>query len=741
MDRAVCHFVFYTGPRKGEAQAFDTARVSIGRASGCDFRLEAFQLEQVSNQHAEVLLEEGDIYCLYDLGSKTGTWVNGERVQERCCLMHEDYVRFGKEGPEVIFRIGQPVAGTQPLPQIFPVTAELEFFSGSDAGRIFPVNAGVVSNIGRRADLEVPLDPRGDMIVSGNHCNIRFVNGHFVLTDSSRNGTYVNSELLEQPMEVIEGDVIMLGDGGPQARFHVDSAKRHYPNHRPLSPVIKREKPAPAPSVSALSAGTAAGAVGPFSSIPMQSAKPYSTGTPISAVTPSAGQDSLSGGVNNADGSSVVGGDQSATVAGDTNGDYVAGNADAGKETEATLANAPAGGAPKVNPAKSKRRFTMPSVVPLTHGLQFKPGRKVIFGAIAIVVLIGLIMVFTSGDETSPDSSAARGDYAEALEELVPLKNIPGTFSVQVPKGWTTRNNDNIISTESVDKEVAVDYVRDASLTEAGVSAMLSRNGATLAAKTEEKTVDGVKVKTRRSSVGNLRRIAALHQPKTGAPALAFLETTEQSLSKLDEDSLDLLLVENLTAPATAKAPATPAAAPRKTTAVPVAAPNAQLPKPAAVTPTPQASPTVAAAAPEPTATPGAETVVDGLDGGTSVTSKALKLAMNVPKGWTAESEESDAMILFSDGAGVEIRLARDPGDLKADVTFKAMTDEGWTSEGTQPGKGYQAGEFSREGQNLLLVLIPEKKGTTIVIYATSSKDFTDPQRKGISYILKQLLP
>src|SRR5690606_1159418 len=107
---------------------------------------------------------------------------------------------------------------------------------------IFPINAAVTTNIGRRAELEIPLDPRGDMIVSGNHCNIRYLDGHFVLTDSSRNGTYVNGDLVEQPMEVIDGDVIMLGDGGPQARFHVDLAKRHYPNHRPLSPVAKPQE-------------------------------------------------------------------------------------------------------------------------------------------------------------------------------------------------------------------------------------------------------------------------------------------------------------------------------------------------------------------------------------------------------------------------------------------------------------------------------------------------------------------
>src|SRR5690606_41923198 len=167
----------------------------------------------------ELLLED-NAYFLYDLGTKSGTYVNGERVHDRCALISEDYVQFGKGGPEVIFRTGEPGPGRHPLPEIFPVTAELEFFSGSDAGRIFPINAALTTNIGRRADLEIPLDPRGDMIVSGNHCNIRYVNGHFVLTDTSRNGTYVDGDLVDQPMEILDADVSILVDGGLQARFH-----------------------------------------------------------------------------------------------------------------------------------------------------------------------------------------------------------------------------------------------------------------------------------------------------------------------------------------------------------------------------------------------------------------------------------------------------------------------------------------------------------------------------------------
>ncbi len=92
-------------------------------------------------------------------------------------------------------------------------------------------------------------------------------------------------------------------------------------------------------------------------------------------------------------------------------------------------------------------------------------------------------------------------------------------------------------------------------------------------------------------------------------------------------------------------------------------------------------------------------------------------------------------MIMLKDHKGVEIRIARDPGDLDAEATFKAMAEEKWNRRSHMNRKTYQAGEFSRDGQNLMLVLVPEKAGTTLVIYATSPNDFSREQRIDISQV------
>jgi hypothetical protein len=257
-----------------------------------------------------------------------------------------------------------------------------------------------------------------------------------------------------------------------------------------------------------------------------------------------------------------------------------------------------------------------------------------------------------------------------------------------------------------------------------------------------ERTVNGVKVTTLKATAGNVRRVATLHQA-SGAPALALLETTEDAMEKLDEGAINALLVSNLSitgpGPAGTRTPAP--AAPTAAAALPDTTPA--LPTPSAATPTPEA---VAVAPTEtpiatPAATPAdAEETTTTRAGAKPIVSKALKVSIVPPEGWTGISEEADAMVTLSDGKGLEIRIARDPGELDAKLTFDAMADEGWVEDGRKTDRSnFKAGEFSQQGQNLMLVLIPEKPKTTIVVYATSEQDFTTQQRYDIMDVVQQL--
>lgn len=85
-----CVLKIVSGPLEGRLIDLSGDELSIGRDPACDIRLEG---EDVSRRHARLLRDE-NYYWLEDLGSKTGTLVNGRRTQRRC-LAAGDVVQIG----------------------------------------------------------------------------------------------------------------------------------------------------------------------------------------------------------------------------------------------------------------------------------------------------------------------------------------------------------------------------------------------------------------------------------------------------------------------------------------------------------------------------------------------------------------------------------------------------------------------------------------------------------------------
>lgn len=88
----------------------ETFRVAIGRHDSNDL---AFNSRNVSNYHAEILIE-GDDIVLHDLGSTNGSFVNEERVKRRK-LRHGDRVRIGNN--EITVRLANGDAA-EPAPAL-----------------------------------------------------------------------------------------------------------------------------------------------------------------------------------------------------------------------------------------------------------------------------------------------------------------------------------------------------------------------------------------------------------------------------------------------------------------------------------------------------------------------------------------------------------------------------------------------------------------------------------------------
>ncbi len=78
--------VAYEGALAGQRWLVEGDELLIGRGSDCDVILPE---RQVSRHHARIERVAAGVYALYDLGSKNGTFVNGEEVRDRPRILED----------------------------------------------------------------------------------------------------------------------------------------------------------------------------------------------------------------------------------------------------------------------------------------------------------------------------------------------------------------------------------------------------------------------------------------------------------------------------------------------------------------------------------------------------------------------------------------------------------------------------------------------------------------------------
>lgn len=66
----------------------------IGRIMDNDF---VFDNPFVGKRHAKIVQEKANLFRLYDLGSRNGTWLNGRKMDKSVLLETDDEIRFGTE--------------------------------------------------------------------------------------------------------------------------------------------------------------------------------------------------------------------------------------------------------------------------------------------------------------------------------------------------------------------------------------------------------------------------------------------------------------------------------------------------------------------------------------------------------------------------------------------------------------------------------------------------------------------
>jgi ABC-type multidrug transport system ATPase subunit/pSer/pThr/pTyr-binding forkhead associated (FHA) protein len=174
--------------------------VTIGRGQDCEVIL-AF--ERVSRHHTRIA-REGDGFVVVDLGSRHGTLLNGDAVGgDPRVLRSGDEIRVGEE--VMRFLAGQE---TRMASRELPVLeTQAVRFAG---GRL---------TIGRDERNDLPLEHPN---VSRFHAELVTQDGKVVVRDlGSRNGTWVDGELVEGAALIAAGSQISIGP----YRLHFDGAE------------------------------------------------------------------------------------------------------------------------------------------------------------------------------------------------------------------------------------------------------------------------------------------------------------------------------------------------------------------------------------------------------------------------------------------------------------------------------------------------------------------------------------
>ena len=212
----------------------------IGRDAGCDFTVSS---DSVSRRHARLELHEGRL-MVTDLGSTNGTFVNGQRVQERV-LKLGDEVRFDLESfrvegpvdlartsvspssPEKTIRSPRSVAAVGTTVAAKPAGL-LEVVSGMEAKSFALTKPGYMIGRAPGSDIELTEDS-----ISSRHARLEKTAGGWRLTDlQSTNGTFVNDRRIDS-VELKSGDRVLFGD--VRVRFTQDSPRQA---HRPETMVM-----------------------------------------------------------------------------------------------------------------------------------------------------------------------------------------------------------------------------------------------------------------------------------------------------------------------------------------------------------------------------------------------------------------------------------------------------------------------------------------------------------------------
>ncbi len=116
---------------------------------------------------------------------------------------------------------------------------ELRIRSGARTGQRETFSKDTIT-IGRRPASDLRFDVGGDLDVSGNHAELRLMNGAWVVIDcGSTNGTFLNGTRVTGPAPITNGDVVGFGPNGPTVEVRLIGVVR--PTEERIAIAVKEQ--------------------------------------------------------------------------------------------------------------------------------------------------------------------------------------------------------------------------------------------------------------------------------------------------------------------------------------------------------------------------------------------------------------------------------------------------------------------------------------------------------------------
>jgi len=193
--------VMHSGPTPGKTFLLEGNVLTIGREASNAI---AINDAEISRKHAQLVYRDGK-YIITDLGSTTGTFVNGQRLTGQHVLQPGEVISLGEQ----ISLLFETCYIQQKVINASPEGFQLVMHSGPTPGKVFPLTGDVLT-IGREASNNIAIN---DAEINRKHAQLVYQGGKYIITDlSSVNGTFVNGQRLTGQHILQSGEVISLGE-------------------------------------------------------------------------------------------------------------------------------------------------------------------------------------------------------------------------------------------------------------------------------------------------------------------------------------------------------------------------------------------------------------------------------------------------------------------------------------------------------------------------------------------------